>query len=317
MKKIIYFLALFLSTIASWAQNLVPNPDFEDTLYCPFGAGGLAENWGSCNGSPDYFNSCSPCIPQQGCFGVPNNYAGTQNAYSGVAYAGIATASYSGGIREILIVELIDTLEIGKKYYFSCYVSRAYTDGGNGASNNFGFRFSTVEFDGINIAPIDNFSHYRDTTIITDTTNWTLVGSSFVADSSYRYLMLGNFYDDNHTDTMNMQLTTFPWNAAYYYVDYICVTLDSANCSIINKTNPEPENALSLYPNPCRDKLFFSCSNPKIYQLQIVDEFGRLIISSKISNGSQINTSTLESGFYFYSLSGEENKNKKGRIIKQ
>lgn len=299
------------------AQNFVPNPDFEDTLYCPLGAGGHAKNWGDCSGSPDYFNSCSSCIPWQGCFGTPNNYAGTQNAYSGVAYAGIVTAQYNWGAREILIVELIDTLKIGKKYYFSCYISRAYTDGGSGASNNFGFRFSTVEFDGINVVSIDNFSHYRDTNIIADTTNWTLVGSSFIADSSYKYLMLGNFYDNNHTDTMNMQLTTFPWNFAYYYVDYVCVTPDSANCTIINSIPVEPELSLTLYPNPCNDKLFFSCSNSNLYKIQIYDELGRLLITSKISNGSQINTSMLEPGFYFYFLSDNKNKNKKGRIVKQ
>ena len=63
------------------AQNLVPNPSFEDMVQCPPGWTQIefATGWINPNGySPDYFNSC---VPDTGCcniFSVPNNSYGFQ-----------------------------------------------------------------------------------------------------------------------------------------------------------------------------------------------------------------------------------------------
>lgn len=320
MKKVILILFSFLIAGKSNAQNIVPNPSFEDTVFCPLGPAGIyaASHWNSCYGSPDYFNSCGPsCLSPQTCVGIPNNFAGTQNSYTGNAYAGVMTSYYSGLGREIIIVKLIDTLDIGKRYYFSCYISRAFSDECHGASNNFCFKFSTVEFDYINIAPIDNFSHYRETSIIIDTTNWTLVGSSFIADSAYQYLMLGNFYDDSQTDTLDMYLTTAPWNAAYYYVDEVCVTQDSTNCSIINNINSDMNLlAFQVYPNPCNERLYLSSTKDEIFSIELFDSFGRQALKKSISNKSSVDISMLDPGIYFYLVRNLNGQLSVGRVLK-
>jgi hypothetical protein len=82
------FLLVFAATLS--AQNLIPNPGFEDLKKCPKGLGQIdrARGWSSPNkGTPDYFNSCYTKDFETA--GVPNNFFGTRNAQEGHGYAGI------------------------------------------------------------------------------------------------------------------------------------------------------------------------------------------------------------------------------------
>jgi hypothetical protein len=46
----------------------------------------------------------------------------------------------------------------------------------------------------------DNQAALYSSTIINDTTNWVNSTGAFIADSSYQYVILGNFFKDNQTD---------------------------------------------------------------------------------------------------------------------
>ncbi|MBK7964032.1 MAG: hypothetical protein IPK10_01055 [Bacteroidetes bacterium] len=86
MKKyLLLLLCIFYLQKATAQLNLVPNPSFEDTVYCPFGTDQLdaCANWLNFCNSPDYFNACS-----NPAFGVPNSVFGYQYAHTGNAYAG-------------------------------------------------------------------------------------------------------------------------------------------------------------------------------------------------------------------------------------
>jgi hypothetical protein len=173
-------------------------------------------------------------------------------------YSGIFTYRFGSlNDREIMGVQLQTPLIIEKKYYFSCYISRAAGNSTRGATNNFGFKFSTIPYDASNNIAIDNFSHYRDTTIIEDSIGWTKISGAFIADSAYQYLALGNFYDDINTDTIDMAPIGQPVNYAYYYVDLVCVTEDSANCNPINFLNDFNQQEISIFPNPFSDNIKF------------------------------------------------------------
>ena len=304
------------------SQNLVPNSDFEDTISCPWGAGAIffAPPWNTYLGTPDYFNNCAPsCSPPTTCYGVPENWAGSQFAFSGNAYAGLAIYEFNGSFREAMGVPLLTSLNIGRKYYLTCYISRSGEHADHGASNNFGFRFSTVPYNGSNInIAIDNFSHYHDTTIVTDSIGWTKISGSFVADSAYQYLALGNFYDDAHTDTIDMDPMGQPWNYAYYYVDYVCVTEDSTNCNPINQVNNYfNKKAFSIYPNPFRDRINVKTEETEECTLIIYDIIQRRILIKKFSQEIILNTETLERGIYFYSLSKNGLQLKAGKLVKE
>ena len=300
---IVVFSSLF--ALAGIAQNLVPNPSFEDTIGCPDGLGSIDKvtGWINMGQSPDYFNSCiNTDTVNPPNVGVPHNQLGYQTAFHGNAYAGLA-AWYSPSIREFIGVHLTQNLVPGTKYFASAYISKAdsveippYTC----SCNNFCFRFSTVPYD-VNLgssAPVDNFSHIHSDSIITDTAGWTRIAGSFVADSAYEYLIIGNFYDDANTDT---SACNYFQAAAYYYVDDICVSADSLSC--LNKTRVNELNAYSnemyIYPNPVNSILHFGNLYKKIsYTLTNItgQEISR---GNLIGQANQIDISSIEEGIYF------------------
>src|SRR5690554_6884845 len=103
MNKWVFFFLLFPYIL--WGQNLVPNGDFESYSSCPnrLGKLNLADFWFKPQGgSSDYFNACD--ISNHA--GVPNNFFGFQQAYSGSAF--IAIAGYAlWNQREYASVKLI------------------------------------------------------------------------------------------------------------------------------------------------------------------------------------------------------------------
>lgn len=321
MKRKLIIGVLIIIFTESYAQNLVPNFDFEDTIACPNGAGALfyASPWVSFSETPDYLNSCAPsCLQPSICYGIPNNWFGSQLAYSGNGYAGIITYSFDfADAREIMGVPLISPLEIGKKYFLSWYVSRAGGIQSRGATNNIGCRFSTVPFDGSNPMLINNTSHYRDTLMILDTLGWTRISGRFTADSTYQYLAIGNFYDDSNTDTIDMDPMGQPWNYAYYFVDNVCVTPDSTNCNPINWVRSDFKNDIVVaFPNPFTENLQIKTNVLGECKVIIYDTFKRKRIIKTFQNMCDLQTSELNQGVYFYSIYKDDIFIKSGKLIK-
>ena len=63
MKTISFLIAMLYGTVCI-CQNLVPNPSFEDTLFCPIGLNDLDPiiGWSSYGNSVDCYNSCSATL---------------------------------------------------------------------------------------------------------------------------------------------------------------------------------------------------------------------------------------------------------------
>jgi len=102
------FLSLCLGCVQlSFAQNLVPNPGFEEYFQCPgsYNPQGsdrnFAPGWVSPTlGTPDLFNRCS-----FGNAGVPHNWAGVAHAHKGYGYSGIYVWINNNNYREYLSAE--------------------------------------------------------------------------------------------------------------------------------------------------------------------------------------------------------------------
>src|SRR5258708_7934679 len=100
LKTLMLLCATFLNSF-SFAQNLVPNPSFEDTIQCPANPQptiDYASHWSTYGSSSDYFNSCAN--NNSFIYGVPSNFSGYQNAMHGIAYAGLITWCDNGITRE-------------------------------------------------------------------------------------------------------------------------------------------------------------------------------------------------------------------------
>jgi hypothetical protein len=65
MKKLISGIAICFCCIYIHAQNLIPNPGFEDYTSCPTYAEEIAKAfpWKNLTLSTDYFNACNTLIP--------------------------------------------------------------------------------------------------------------------------------------------------------------------------------------------------------------------------------------------------------------
>jgi len=259
MKRARGFVFVWLLWFGSVAgQNLVPNPSFEEHTDCPDNENQVhyATGWDSHCLTPDYFNVCSP-NPH---LSVPYNWYGSyQPAADGEAFCGFF-AYWNGvgnwsNVRDHIGAQLLSPLVSGKEYHVSIKVSLAY----NGtsavcATSHVGVKFSTVSHevygDTVTSPLVNNHAHVYTTSVITDTVNWITVSGSFVADSAYEYVVIGNFFTDDQVDTL-MVLPAYPYCKAYYYVDDVCVSENPEICGLGTAVHEMSDRMeVTARPNP-------------------------------------------------------------------
>src|SRR6478672_6241576 len=209
-------IAFFVLAQNMVSQNLVNNPSFENYSSCPTGDSQLnALNWqvtaNSGNSTPDYYNVCN-----SGTQGVPNNDAGNQNAYNGNAYIGIFCFYANVPLREYIQSQLSAPLVGGQTYYVSFRVSLA--DEYGTAIGSLGAYISNNPLVGNGtFGPIVVTPQIISSSIISNTSSWTQITGSFVANGGERYITIGNFSTDAATPrTTNPN--TFISDMAYYYI---------------------------------------------------------------------------------------------------
>lgn len=312
MRKLtLIFYILFLINF-SQAQNLVPNWSFEDTVSCPSGGGqvNLATGWSSYRSSPDYCHSCSNSFNS-----VPNNQWGHQYPKSGEAYIGLITAHTSvvQNSREFVGITLSQPFIPGEKYFIAFHTVMAFNNISNLsglASNKLGLKFSTIPFSVSNPAPIDNFAHIYTDTIVTDSINWTKISGSFISDSAYQYIIVGNFFTDSFTTTISFNSNA---HHAYYFIDDILISTDSNFVNSINSyISPE---IISIFPNPARD--WITVEGRDISALILFDVLGNKVYehSSSVISPHKISVEKLSSGIYLLVAQIDKNVIRKKIIV--
>ncbi len=307
MKTIISTSLLMLSLLKLNAQSLVPNPSFENFINCPVNHGDINQcmGWSSFGGNPDYFNACSPDT----MVSVPKNDFGYQYAATGNAYCGFINAS--GGpapAPEYLGATLLQPLVTGQKYFASFKISFASS---YCATNKMGIGFSTVPYNSSNPPPLNNNAFVYTDSIISDTANWYQITGSFVADSDYTYIMIGNFF----TNGSGCPAGTY---VSYYYVEDVCVSADSLTCySTVDIHELNNSNKLIAFPNPFAEVLTIKTSKNEKSELVLYDITSRKLLQQKFINTVTLNTSDLVKGIYFYEVKNENNVIGKGKLVKE
>jgi hypothetical protein len=296
--QVLSFCFALLSALAA-GQNLVPNPSFEDTLRCPINYSDIleaCEHWMVFKESPDYIHTCNPQLAE----GLTNGkQAHTGNAYSCFLTFGITTPNF---LREQIGVELSQPLTIGQKYFVTYYTSVGYTPiQCNIATNNVGVLFTSHPYYDLWLErPNQNYSHVNTTEIITEIDGWVRVSGSFVADSAYTHMIMGNFYDDAYTDTLNLPFTVAQ-QRAYYCVDDICVSTDSlyAHNWVGLPSSLKPETSLRVFPNPAGDFVKWTASEP-LKQVLLFDMRGTLVmtVNGQGKKEELLDVRDLNSGMY-------------------
>lgn len=285
------------------AQNLVPNWSFEQIEECPVYLGEVekATGWLIFRGSEscDLFHTCSSLAATS----VPLNDFGEQVPASGNAYAGLYTFSASEPFpyvaREYFGIELIEPLHVGQQYYATFKVSRAPEDNGpfsagdlRYASNNMGLLFSTNYFFQFDLDPAPGYAHVRSELVVEDSLNWTMVSGSFIADSAYRYVVVGNFFNDEETEATLVNPDAY-WNLAYYFVDDVCVSPDPLYCQLVSGVEDTPSAAFSVWQGEDGALQFAGMQQSGVNVIHVLDALGRGVAQYHVNGQDQGSIGTL------------------------
>ncbi len=198
------------------AQNLVPNPSFEQTdcaLLNTIGIGGnfstLVKPW---FGDAIYLNRCSDdwqtSVPYNKLLiSTAENF---QEPRTGDAYAAITVFNFpSANYRSYLSVPLLRPLKKGEKCLIRFHVAPyypAYKPLPYYVNQDVGLLFTNLK---VEPNPAVNFDPFLYNTPILknesgplfDTAGWTSISRGYIANGQERYLTIGNFRPDDQTKT--------------------------------------------------------------------------------------------------------------------
>jgi hypothetical protein len=323
------FLMVFVNPYYSLSQiNLIPNPSFEDTTVdCIYsGLGGVSNNkclnWFSCRSSSDYWTPCSQS------YAVPYTGASFQYAHTGdkmVGFVTYATQNIMPGLfREIPGVDLIQSTNSGQRYYYSMFINQAFSSLQPAwcllATNKIGVKLTNATYSPGVPVPINNIADFVDTLVHTDTLGWTKISGSFISNGSFNKLMIGNFFDDAHTDTINLENNglTYQNAVAYYFIDDVCLSTDSLYAATWTGIETAPQTQLihKVFPNPAQDFLTidFGSSGAGNCIMELYSLDGRLLLKKEelMSVNSQLDIRQFPPGMYLLKI----NTNKGASVVK-
>ncbi len=303
---------LVVATPRCEAQNLVPNPSFEELDTCPywpgFQLGDRPVGWYSWNGTPEYFHSCAQQINgMDTVVGVPRNGWGFQYPWDGEAYVGVYSFATGSQYREFVGAELLCPLVAGRTYHVAFRVNLASggaTWSAGGACNNIGalFTMESNAWTSNSFPPSGpsfsdrNMAHVYSTEIISDTVNWVLVEGNFQADSAYQHIVLGNFFDNAHTDTTPSEIG---FVLAYFLIDSVSVTSAFKECTPTGANPIIASNRDMVYYDQVSGDLVIEPKGDGPVDYVVVDAFGRYVTARKVGGLVRMNTASWTEGVYF------------------
>jgi hypothetical protein len=312
------------------AQNLVPNPSFEEFDDCPFLPGQIEEanGWFNLYGSCDYYHECG-----SNGFSIPINRVGGGYARTGLAYGQFSAWSkvIENG-REFMGVELLDSLSQGVPYRVTCYLS--LMDSVNYAARNVGAHLSAQPHaqNLTTLLSLEPLISYEEANFLDDKLRWMEVSGTFTAQGGERYLAIGNFDDDANTDTISVPNGGNPnsnppgyWDAAGYFIDDVSVVPDSIYLG--NAELGIRNDELRVFPNPASDvvNLDFSATQaPLGMTTRVVDVLGRDVTPSPcgyspLQGGEPLrwNVSQWPEGIYLITITDHEGNRNTERLVVQ
>ncbi|WP_298417683.1 OmpA family protein [uncultured Kordia sp.] len=244
MKTTLQPLLLLFSSLL-FSQNLVLNPSFEECLHCERSMGHFDKNvtdWSTPNNSTtDYFN-------YKGKKSY-NHYNGYQKSRTGIAHAGIYVYSEKN-YREYVQGTLAQTLEKGKKYTVTFYVSLAELS--TKATTDLDILFTEEKLEKCyyanhckkNIRPkkatdkkFNKVEIHRDR-FYQEKLGWREITFTYEAQGFENYFSIGNFNRNWKTNKIQIQPAK-EYEFAYYYIDDVSV--ESIEKEIVQEEIPAKE----------------------------------------------------------------------------
>lgn len=223
---LIFFLLLFACLWLVAQNNMLVNGDFELFSRCPeshtryrSGVDEILPGWYIINAStPDIFNRCAAGSK----VGVPDNFAGSSEPYSGNGYAGLIIRSDSAyyPYTPTYTEQLVTTIDaIPRRNMLYCFKFRYKLAGNSGiAANGLGAYFSTSRPGFSETQASYSFKpqmHVPDTQILNDNSHWNLFCGVLRSSGEERYISIGNF--TNYTQQKIERQVDSPDREIEYY----------------------------------------------------------------------------------------------------
>jgi gliding motility-associated-like protein len=232
-RLIIFLVVMYWNLTTVKAQNLVPNPSFENYKKLPckvneFSIQDVLENWvRPIPASSDYWRTDIGIT----CDLNPNRLS--RQTRTGSAMTGIIAATifkdFKAESKEYLEVKLNQALTQNKLYCGEFYTFNRNTPNALGPSdilesNNLSMAFSdTLVFYPVSTNPPDNLTYpswirITEPKVIRTDNQWHRIEGCFVADKNYQYLLIGNFQSVNKTQVIRKTFGN-DFAFAYHFID--------------------------------------------------------------------------------------------------
>lgn len=236
------FACLLCSSTWTQAQNLVPNPGFEEIEVPSEGHLFFDKvlHWENTNlrqntslfGTPDHLTDTD----DEGLRFYRTSFA----PHEGRSIAGLITYMQRvRNYREYLTVPLIEPMQVGTTYRLSFWISSGdRAPFGSIGASGMGALLSTQRPSQQVYEPLTQFRPQWQLQEVFFRTGWYEVSTELVADSAYRFLTLGNFRPDAQTQVRYFFFDVDP--QAYVYIDEVR----------IEKWPPPTELSAPVEPQP-------------------------------------------------------------------
>ena len=337
MKNLIKIFFLFCVVNGFAQQNLVPNHSFEIIDTCPNIIMGsspshYSKHWFDVKNTPDFFSACD-----QSMYTPPHTSFGYQCPANGSNFMGIHCFVPAFGLKaaqEIFGCKLIDSTVKNTKYYVSLKVNIANDPNliSYYGIGKIGVKFFTKKPSYISntstISDIDiytnNFAQVFSISQITDTLNWVTINGSFIADSNYQYIAIGNFFKYQNSDTIRINPGISPYLAGVYcFIDDVCVSTDSITCNIpiqnqcivitsLGDNIKQEKNIVS--PNPIIND-YFQILNLTTGNIKLADINCKILLDKQYFENDKIDVTNLGNGVYYLFINDGNQTFKRKLII--
>jgi OmpA-OmpF porin, OOP family len=312
--RILILIFSIFSSKAISQINLVPNGSFETYTACPWIYDYIeySGSWyePSC-GTSDLYNDCDS---SQTNADVPKNFLGYQTSHNGGnGYGGLIAykaTSWVASHREYIECRLTSPMDAGTLYYVSFFASLA--NNSTHGINTLGMYISSQPVsattpypDCASILPYVPQIRCASNRFLTDTLKWEQISGAYNAKGGEQYIIIGNFSDNAHTDTVRVP-TGSTWPAqAYYYIDDVCISSHYLVCNVdpsVSVTEIAPE--LQFRHDKINKTLLLN-QQIRILSYRIASIHGNLVQNGSNPDNAEIDLSQLHAGVYCIVLAAD------------
>ena len=169
--------------------------------------------------------------------------------------------------------------------------------------------------------------YYKVTTTAAGTHLFALAGPSGVDYDMYIYnsagTQIGSGTSSSATENVSIanlavgtySIRVFGYNGAN---SATCYTINTARTSASFFDSGTNESSYSVYPNPVKDKLAVSSSNPdEVMKVELMDMSGKVLSSTELRSNATIDVSAISSGVYFVKITSTGSESTQIKFVKE